>query len=189
MTPNDVFSRVRMAPEINDNAAVKYSDYNLIAALNSVLSIVYNTLSSSSNDLLTEETTLTLTDGVAALPDDFLSVVNVRGGDYVLAPQSKSKDVDEYTYRIRGNNIYSTNSTLKLTYKPYFVEVTYDTMETALILPNYFSELLKKYTVITLVGGINKQDSTIVSQVTEDVYKLTSGREYSGIEITPAWRI
>ena len=189
MTPIDVFARVRMAPEINDNAAVKYSDYNLIAALNSVLSIVYNTLSSSSNDLLTEETTLTLTDGVAALPDDFLSVVNVRGGDYVLAPQSKSKDVDEYTYRIRGNNIYSTNSTLKLTYKPYFVEVTYDTMEMDLILPNYFSELLKKYTVITLVGGINKQDSTIVSQVTQDVYKLTSGREYSGIEITPAWRI
>jgi hypothetical protein len=23
----------------------------------------------------------------------------------------------------------------------------------------------------------------------QDVYKLTSGREYSGIEITPAWRI
>ena len=189
MTPIDVFARVRMAPEINDNAAVKYSDYNLIAALNSVLSIVYNTLSSSSNDLLTQEKTLTLTDGVAVLPDDFLSVVNVRGGDYILTPQSKSKDVDEYTYRIRGNNIYSANSTLKLAYKPYFVEVTYDTMETALILPNYFSELLKKYTVITLVGGINKQDSTIVSQVTEDVYKLTSGREYSGIEITPAWRI
>src|SRR5574344_1466810 len=123
MKPIDVFARVRMAPEINDNAAVKYSDYNLIAALNSVLSIVYNTLSSSSNDLLTEETTLTLTDGVAALPDDFLSVVNVWAGDYVLTPQSKSKDVDDHTYRIRGNNIYSANSTLKLAYKPYFVEV------------------------------------------------------------------
>ena len=189
MTPIDVFARVRMAPEINDNAAVKYSDYNLIAALNSVLSIVYNTLSSSSNDLLTQEKTLTLTDGVAVLPDDFLSVVNVRANDKVLKPQSKSNDVDEYSYRIRGNNIYSKNDSILLDYKPYFVEVEYDTIDTALILPNYFSELLKKYTVITLVGGINKQDSTIVSQVTQDVYKLTSGREYSGIEITPAWRI
>ena len=189
MTPIDVFARVRMAPEINDNAAVKYSDYNLIAALNSVLSIVYNTLSSSSNDLLTEETTLTLTDGAAALPDDFLSVVNVRGGDYILTPQSKSKDVDEYTYRIRGNYIYSANSTITLTYKPYFVEVEYHTMDDEMVLPNYFSELLKKYSVITLTGGINKQDSTIVQQVTEDVYKLTSGREYSGLEISPAWRI
>ena len=189
MTPNDVFSRVRMAPEINDNAAVKYSDYNLIAALNSVLSIVYNTLSSSSNDLLTEETTLTLADGKAALPDDFLSVVNVRSGDYILTPQSKSKDVDEYTYRIRGNYIYSANSTIQLTYKPYFVEVEYYTMDDDMVLPNYFSELLKKYLVITLTGGINKQDSTIVQQVTEDVYKLTSGREDSGLEISPAWRI
>ena len=178
-----------MAPEIADNAGVKYSDYNLIAALNSVLSIVYNTLSSSSNDLLTEETTLTLTDGKAALPEDFLSVVNVRGGNYVLTPQSKSKDVDEYTYRIRGNYIYSANSTIQLTYKPYFVEVEYYTMDDEMVLPNYFSELLKKYSVITLVGGINKQDSTIVQQVTDDVYKLTSGREYSGLEISPAWRI
>ena len=44
-----------------------------------------------------------------SLPEDFLSVVNVRGGNYVLTPQSKSKDVDEYTYRIRGNYIYSAN--------------------------------------------------------------------------------
>ena len=189
MTPRDIFSRIRMAPEIADNAGVKYSDYNLIAALNSVLSIVYNTLSSSSNDLLTEETTITLTDGKAALPEDFLSVVNVRGGNYVLTPQSKSKDVDEYTYRIRGNYIYSANSTIMLTYKPYFIEVEYYTMDDEMVLPNYFSELLKKYSVITLVGGINKQDSTIVQQVTEDVYKLTSGREYSGLEISPAWRI
>ena len=178
-----------MAPEIADNAGVKYSDYNLIAALNSVLSIVYNTLSSSSNDLLTEETTITLTDGKAALPEDFLSVVNVRGGNYVLTPQSKSNDVDEYSYRIRGNYIYSANSTLKMTYKPYFVEVTYDTMEMDLILPNYFSELLKKYVVIVLQGGINKNDSTIVQQVTDDVYKLTAGREFSRIDIQPVWRV
>ena len=189
MTPMQLFSKIRMAPEINDNAQVKYSDYQLTDALNSVLSIVFNTLSSSSNDLLTEETTITLTDGKAALPEDFLSVVNVRGGDYVLAPQSKSKDVDEYTYRIRGNYIYSANSTITLTYKPYFVEVEYHTMDDDMVLPNYFSELLKKYSVITLVGGINKQDSTIVQQVTDDVYKLTSGREYSGLEISPAWRI
>ena len=103
MTPNDIFAKVRMAPEINDNAAVKYSDYNLITALNSVLSIVYNTLSSSSNDLLTENIKLALIDGKSVLPDDFLSVVSVSNGTYILTPQSKSNDVDELTYRIRGN--------------------------------------------------------------------------------------
>ena len=189
MTPNDIFAKVRMAPEINDNAAVKYSDYNLITALNSVLSIVYNTLSSSSNDLLTENIKLALIDGKSVLPDDFLSVVSVSNGTYILTPQSKSNDVDERTYRIRGNYIYSNNDTLLVDYKPYFTEITYDTMDDELILPNYFSELLKKYTVITLQGGINKQDSTIVSQVTQDVYKLTAGREYSGIDVAAAWRI
>ena len=189
MTPKDIFVRVRMAPEINDNAEVKYSDYNLIAALNSVLSIVYNTLSSSSNDLLTQETELTLTDGKAALPSDFLSVVNVTAGNYVLKPQSKSNDVDEYSYRIRGNYLYSGNSTVTLEYKPYFTDIDYDTTGTELILPNYFSELLKKYVVIVLHGGINKNDSTIVQQVTDDVYKLTAGREYSRIDIQPVWRV
>lgn len=190
MTPNDIFMRVRMAPEIQDNASVKYSDYQLMAALNSVLSIVYNTLSSSSNDLLTQSKEIPLTGGMAALPADFLSVVNVMGADgTVLRPQSKSVDIDAYTYRIRGNNIYSNNNLLTLEYKPYFTEIVYDALDTDLILPNFFSELLKKYSVISLIGGINKQDSTIVQQVTEDVYKLTSGREYSRIEIEPVWRI
>lgn len=178
-----------MAPEINDNAEVKYSDYNLIAALNSVLSIVYNTLSSSSNDLLTQEITLTLTDGKVALPNDFLSVVNVSSGAYTLKPQSKSNDVDAFSYRIRGNNLYSGNDTVTLEYKPYFTDIDYNTIETDLLLPNYFSELLKKYVVIVLQGGINKNDSSVVQQVTDDVYKLTAGREYSRIDIQPVWRV
>jgi hypothetical protein len=190
MTPNDIFSRVRMSPEIQDTAAVKYSDYQLMTALNSVLSIVYNTLSSSSNDLLTQSKELTLMDDVGSLPVDFLSVVNVLAADgTVLKPQSKSFEVDERTYRIRGNNIYSHNALLLLEYKPYFTEIVYDALDKELILPNFFSELLKKYSVISLVGGINKQDSTIVQQVTEDVYKLTSGREYSSIDVPPVWRV
>ena len=190
MTPRDLFVKIRMSPEINDNAAVKYSDYQLISALNSVLSIVYNTLSSSSNSILTETTQIVLTDSAGTLPDDFLSVVSVFVADgTTLNPQSKSFDVDEHTYKIIGNNIYSKNDTIQLVYKPYFIEVEYDTMDVAMILPNYFSELLKKYSVISLIGGINKQDSTIVQQVTNDVYALTSGREYTKIDVNPAWRI
>jgi hypothetical protein len=76
-----------------------------------------------------------------------------------------------------------------LEYKPYFTDIDYDTTGTELILPNYFSELLKKYVVIVLQGGINKNDSTIVQQVTDDVYKLTAGREFSRIDIQPVWRV
>ncbi len=189
MTPQQLFSKIRMAPEINDNAQVKYSDYQLTDALNTVLSIVFNTLSQSSNELLTSEKVLTLTGGVCALPDDFLSVVNVFAGNSILKQQSKSLDVDSYTYRIRGNSIYSANDVLTLVYKPYFVEVDDTMLTAALPLPNYFSELLKKYAIISLQGGINKADTSIVQQITDDVYKLTSGREYSGIDIQPSFRI
>lgn len=190
MKPRDLFVKIRMSPEINDNAAVKYSDYQLISALNSVLAIVYNTLSSSSNSILTESKDIALVDGKSELPDDFLSVISVFGADgKPLTPRSKSYDVDEYSYKIIGNNIYSKNDVLQLVYKPYFKEIIYDTMDTDMILPDYFSELLKKYSVITLIGGVNKQDSTIVQQVTSDVYSLTSGREYTEIIAQPAWRI
>lgn len=183
MTPKQIFARVRMSPEIFDNAQVKYSDYQLIAALNSVLSIVYNSLSSSNTEVLTKRATVALTDGVGDLPEDFLSVVSVfRPSGDVLTPQGKSTDVDAYTYRIRGNKIYSENDTVTVDYKPYFVEIAYDTTGDELDLPNFFMELLKKYCVIVLQGGINKADSTIVQQVTSDVYKLIAGREYSRIE-------
>jgi hypothetical protein len=189
MTPQQLFSKIRMAPEINDNAQVKYSDYQLTDALNTVLSIVFNTLSQSSNELLTADKKLTLTDGVCALPDDFLSVVNVFAGNNVLKQQSKSMDVDSYTYRIRGNNIYSSNDVLTLDYKPYFIEIDDKTLTAELPLPNYFSELLKKYAVMSLQGGINKADTTIVQQITNDVYKLTSGREYSSMELQASFRV
>lgn len=190
MTPRDLFVKIRMSPEINDNAAVKYSDYQLISALNSVLSIVYNTLSSSSNSILNKTSQISLTESSGDLPEDFLSTISVFAPDGTpLNPQSKSFDVDEQTYKITGNNIYSKNESIKLVYKPYFVEVIYSTIDTALALPNYFSELLKKYSVISLIGGINKQDSTIVQQVTSDVYSLTSGREYTAIVVKPAWRV
>ena len=189
MTPQQLFSKIRMAPEINDNAQVKYSDYQLTDALNSVLSIVFNTLSQSSNELLTAEKELTLVDGVCDLPDDFLSVVNVFAGNNILKQQSKSQDVDMHTYRIRGNNIYSANDVLTLDYKPYFIEIDDTTLVNELPPPNYFSELLKKYAVMSLQGGINKADTTIVAQITADVYKLTAGREYSGLEVQPSFRI
>jgi len=189
MTPQQLFSKIRMSPEINDNAQVKYSDYQLTDALNTVLSIVFNTLSQSSNELLTSEKDLTLTDGVSSLPADFLSVVNVFAGTKKIDQQSKSLAVDAYTYRIRGNSIYSANDVLTLVYKPYFVEVDDSTLTADLPLPNYFSELLKKYAIISLQGGINKTDTTIVAQISDDVYKLTAGREYGSLEIQQSFRI
>jgi hypothetical protein len=40
-----------------------------------------------------------------------------------------------------------------------------------------------------LQGGINKTDTAIVQQITDDVYKLTAGREYSRIELQQSFRV
>lgn len=188
MTPKLILAKVRTAPEIMDTFATKYSDYQLITALNSVLNIVYDTLSTSSNDVLTEETALTLEDGAADLPDDFLSTVNVIAKDgSVLEPQTKSKDVDRFTYRIRGKKLYALGDSVTLEYKPFFIPITQDTVDEDMALPNFFGELLKKYVVIVLQGGLNKQDSTVVQQIATDVYQLTGGREFSKVVADPVW--
>ena len=190
MTPKIILAKVRTAPEIMDTFATKYSDYQLITALNSVLNIVYDTLSTSSNDVLTEETALTLEDGAADLPDDFLSTVNVIAKDgSVLEPQTKSKDVDRFTYRIRGKKLYALGDSVTLEYKPFFIPITQDTVDEDMALPNFFGELLKKYVVIVLQGGLNKQDSTVVQQIATDVYQLTGGREFSKLCADPVWYV
>lgn len=189
MKVQQLFSKIRLTPEINDNAQVKFSDYQLTEAVNTVLSIVFNTLSQSNNELITAEIELTLTNGVVDLPSDFLSVVNVFSNNGKLTQQSKSKGVDQFTYRIRKNQIYSVNDSLELHYKPYFVEIDPANLTTDLPVPNYFSELLKKYAIMALQGGINQADASIVQQISNDVYRLTAGREYNEIEFQQAFKI
>jgi hypothetical protein len=184
-----LFSKIRMTPEINDNGQQKYSNYQIAEAVNTVLSIVFNALSQSNNELITEEIDLTLTDGATDLPEAFLSVVNIFSPLGKLTQQSKSKEVDNKTYRIRKNKIYSANDTLHLVYKPYFVEIDPTDLTSELPVPNYFSELLKKYAIMALQGGINKADASIVQQITDDVYRLTAGREYSEIEFNPTFKV
>lgn len=189
MTAQELFAKIRMTPEISDNSRQKFSDYQLAEAVNTVLSIVFNALSQSNNELITEEVDLTLINGSVDLPDDFLSVVNVFSANGKLTQQSKSKEVDQYTYRIRKNKIYSANDSIELHYKPYFVEVDPIDLTTELPVPNYFSELLKKYAIIALQGGINKSDASVVQQITSDAYRLTAGREYNEISIQQTFRI
>ena len=47
MTAQELFAKIRMTPEINDNSQVIYSEYQICEAVNTVLSIVFNTLSTS----------------------------------------------------------------------------------------------------------------------------------------------
>ena len=180
MTAKDVFRQVRMAPEISDNAEVKYSDYQLIAALNSVLSMVYNSLATYNSTAINKLAIVELESGIGDLPADFLSMVSVtNGAGNYLEPAGKSQVIDPEHYRIIGRQIYSANSRLTLEYKSWFTDIVWDTVDDELSLPPYFGELLRKYTVLVLTGAANDKDAPIVSQVAAEVKILTAGRDLS----------
>jgi hypothetical protein len=55
-------------------------------------------------------------------------------------------------------------------------------------LPLSFSELVKKYMKIVLMGMDNK-DAVIVKQLADDVYSISAGREYSSIPLSYAFSL
>ncbi|WP_432748231.1 hypothetical protein [Pectinatus frisingensis] len=193
MTPRDIMNKIRMAAEIEDNSGVKYSNYQLIDAINSVLNIIYNAISHTSSTILTQSQKINLTNSAGKVPDDFLSVIDVQKsvGDRQISLQSRSQsqEVDPWSYKIIGNQIYSQNDVLTILYEPYFDDISINDIDTDLVLPSYFREVIKKYAVMTLTGGVNTKDSTLVEQVTSDVYDLTSNRELSNIKPALPWRI
>ena len=173
---------------LQDVAGNTYSDYQLEEAVNTVQSIIANALSTSNSELLTETIAVTLTNGVGDLPTNFQSVVSVFDASNTPLPYlTKSKVVDQYSYRIRGNKIYSSNVTLNLDYKKSLTNADVADLSVVMDLPDYFADTIKKYAVMILQNGMNNADAPIIQLITDDVYKLTSGREYSGIEITPAF--
>ena len=187
MKAQDLFTSMRFL--LDDMQGNKYSDYILSESVNSVLSIVNNALSNVSSEILTNEATIPLIDGVTDLPADYQAIVNVFAGNNCLTYQSKSLPVDSYTYRIRNNKLYSANDNVTVHYKRTLTRIDASNLTTDLPLPDYFAELLKKYAIAMLTGGISKGDAPITQQVTADTYKLTSGREYNSVEFTPSFTI
>lgn len=51
MTPNDIILAVRMAPEIKDMDAARYSDYDILQALNETAAYIYCTLAEQTSSL------------------------------------------------------------------------------------------------------------------------------------------
>jgi hypothetical protein len=185
-------AKVRMAPEIADNAALKYSDYQILTALNSVLNLVYNELATASSDITMKIKKITLNEGEGKLPKDFVVLVNVFADGKRLDPEVGYQDVTPLTYKLRGNKIYTDNSTVTLEYRAGFTEITNDTKEDELELPGYFMELLKDYTVMILAGGATGSDGSLSQRVASDISSIVVTRSFNRIVANPdsiPWRV
>jgi hypothetical protein len=174
-----------MSPEINDNNEAKYSDYQMVDALNTVLNLLYNELGTFSNDLMTKTETVTLTLGEGELPEDFLQVVEVYRGDTVYAPLTKGLAVSPYTYTIMNNSIYANTDKLTIDYRPQFTEVGMDELDDDLDYPLYFKEFIKKLVVMCLGGSLEMPEGVKYLQST--VRTLTANRGFNRIEFNGTW--
>jgi hypothetical protein len=185
MTPREIIRKVRMAPEINDNNEAKYSDYQMLDALNTVLNLLYNELGTFSNDLLTKTETINLHFGEGELPEDFLQVVEVYKGDTVYVPITKGRAVSPYTYSIYGNTIYATVDRLTIDYRPQFAEVGMDELDDDLEYPLYFKEFIKRLVIMCLKGTLEMSEG--LAYLRENLRTLTANRSFNRIELNGTW--
>lgn len=185
MTPREIFRKVRMAPEVRDINEARYSDYDLLDALNTVLNLLYNELGTFSNDLLTRTETVNLSYGEADLPEDFLQAVEVYRGDTVYIPTTKGVAVSPYTYTIMNDKIYSDADKLTIDYRPQFEEIGMDELDDDMDYPAYFKEFIKKLVIMSLSGSLEMIDG--VMYLRETVRNLTANRGFNRLEINGVW--
>lgn len=185
MTPKDIIRKVRMSPEISDNNEAKFSDYQILDSLNTVLNLLYNELGTFSNDLLTRTETIELEHGEGKLPEDFLQMVDVYRGDTVYVPLSKSQTVSPYTYTIMNDTIYANVDYLTIDYRPQFAEVTMDKLEEPLDYPLHFKEFIKKLVIMCLRGSLDMPEG--VAYMRNTLKSLTANRGYNGLEVNGVW--
>lgn len=185
MTPREIIRKVRMAPEVNDNNEAKYSDYQMVDALNTVLNLLYNELGTFSNDLLTRTETVRLDFGSADLPEDFLQMVEVYRGDTVYIPITKGQAVSPYTYNVLGGRIYANTDHLTLDYRPQFQEIGMDELDDDLAFPLYFKEFIKKLVIMSLKGSLELSDG--IQYLRENLRNLAANRGFNRIEFNGTW--
>lgn len=151
-TLKNMIAQIRISGAVADNAAVKYSDYQIISAINSAIEGIYVILSNYSTDITIKSKMIALTSGEAKLPSDFVAVHEVFGGGKELTPALKSDDVTDKTYKIRGNKIISGCSQVTLEYKYCASDLTSEDMDTELPLPSYFNSIVRSYAIANLTG-------------------------------------
>ena len=192
MNIKQLFAKVRMDANINDLAAVKYSDYQMIMALNAVLSLIYQTVGTMSSTILNKTATIKMKNKKGTLPEDFLQAVLVcDGSGYPLRAATKTEDISTGTYRISGDIIRSDNTEIDLEYKPFFEELEYSDIEDDLDVPALFNEYLRKYMVTILLSGTPQGDAEMIAKLTGDVKAIVANRDFASLDVasTVAWKV
>lgn len=102
---------------LKDMQGIKYSDYELIEAVNQAVSLLYGRLSERYvNASLKERIFVVGDEGLSSLPRDFVRLHQLGTGDNGECIPTSSFPVVEGTYRIMGTTIYAKPGTYSLEY-------------------------------------------------------------------------
>lgn len=201
---NKIVRQVRIKQQ--DNNEIKYSDYDIINAVNECIRYINQSFSQKNSDFLEKKKTYcqvemneiiqayndNLPDGEdpkelldfaatgADLPEDFLSLADVlRTEDkYHLAPVPAVEDVGYGTYKVFANKIYCTND-FTLLYRAYLTAVK-DIANDSVDLPTMFLDLIVKVTGMILLN--NADTDVLMGEINRLIDSLVINRRYHNVK-------
>lgn len=188
-----------------DNNEIKFSDYDILAALNECLRYVNQSFAMKNSDFLEKvkpyrqeeinaqiaaqnealpegEVSQELVDFAVTgieLPEDYLSLVSVvRASDgYHLSPVAAVDKVRSGTYKVFGGKLYAAED-FDLLYRAQIAAVK-DLEQGVVELPLYFLDGLVKVTGLILN---NAETDVLAAEISELIDKLVPSRRYSNVK-------
>lgn len=177
-----------------DHNEVKFSDYDILQALNECIRYVNQRFSLRNADFLekmyhfdeseintaTEQAVDFAVTGVE-LPKDFLVLVNiVRAHDgYQLKVEEAIRSVRHDTYKIVGNKLYCGSKAVNMLYRSAISDVK--SLDDSVALPDILMDGIVKCTGMILN---NTADTDVMEQAVDaNIVSLISARRYSNAKI------
>lgn len=180
MKASELFVEFRY--DINDQFKARFSDFQLMNTLNSVLRLMNNALNNLFSPIIVTAVTLPITNSQGTLPTDYQSIVVVKitGDDTSLEPITLLATPTNEQYKIMSGAIYTNNSSVDIIYRKTFPKLS--SADDDLPLPDYFIELIKKYMKALLMEGASKTDVSFSQMMSSDLSAIVTGNEYTYLQ-------
>ena len=195
-----------------DNNEIRFSDYDIIMAVNECLRYFNNSKALQNSDFLEKAVTYSeedMNNEVAAanedlpegeklpfydfkeegieLPEDFISLVSlmVLKDGRIMSPVESIKTPMPWQYKVVGNRLYSGARGIKMLYKSLIPEIKSD--EDIIELPVAFKDALAKIT--SMILNNNASTDVMMQAVNDAVVQLVPRRRYRNAKIKMPFKI
>lgn len=159
----------------NDNNEIRYSDYDILQAINECVGYVNQEYAVRSADFLEKIVRIDEPESEGTeLPADFLTLLSVcRARDgYIMHPVPAAEHIGHDGFKVVDNRLY-VHEAVVLAYKRCIGSVT--AMEDMVELPAVFFEAVVKFTIMILN---NAEKDVLMKAVTDLLSSIVPARKY-----------